>query len=271
MRKGRFNYAAGVLLIIGALMLYLGGGYYLIQTAGEPIALYTITLCPFWVLSIGVAVALRLLDASRSARECSPRTLLPALLVGLALCVVTSTPALWFAYTYNAFQFPMSGMFALGVLTVEWIRSLADRRARGAPFEVRRALIAVRLVLLLYLPGALVGLLSWPWATQPTVHRVCVIARNLVWLFSGAVGLWAVHRNRRGAGIALLAIAVSGFALYLTANYGVARATWSDAFLKVLPLPLRRIWLGLARAEVLSAFSFCLFGGIKCLLPEKKS
>ena len=57
MRKGRFNYVAGVMLIVGALMLYLGGGYYLIQTEGEPIAFYTITLCPFLVLSIGVAVA----------------------------------------------------------------------------------------------------------------------------------------------------------------------------------------------------------------------
>ena len=73
------------------------------------------------------------------------------------------------------------------------------------------------------------------------------------YMFAGGVFSWA------------------GFALYLTANYGVARATWSDAFLKVLPLPLRRVWLGLARAEVLSAFSFCLFGGIKCLQPEKKS
>jgi hypothetical protein len=238
------------------------------------------TYIPYLALGVLVAGALLLMGAARPLPRESPYSLLPALALGLLVCVLTGTPVVWSAFSYarEAWIIPYAGLYAYALLLLDFLRLLFDGKARALPFDAGRAARWAGLVMLFCLPGLLRGVLyrveQAVAAARPDAADIAYFAQNYlsqaIMLASGWAGWWAARRGRRAAGIVLTGTASLAIAAYLIVNYVIPRVP--DLEQRLISTPLG-VWLYAGNAfriyRSLSAFSFCLFAGLKCLSRER--
>lgn len=267
MRKARTaRFIGGVLLL--ALAMTVGVGYTYVnylEEDGLVTRLVTETWIPFFVLGAAVVAALMLLGAAPvHGRRVSPWTLLPAAVLAVGLCIATRTPVVWLRYKFSYWMVPFAAVFAYALLLWRFLCALADGACRKTPFDSRAALKAALIVVLLYLPGALAGIIS----LEPVRFALPVLPGWFwmpIYLLSGAAALAVVERGHKAAGIALLTLGAAELALCLCALFS------GETLGEGARLPFSLMIQMAGAVWTLSVPGFCLFGGIKCLLPEKKS
>ena len=225
------------------------------------------TWIPLLILALGAAGCLYGMDAVRALKRENPLNLLPAIALGIALCVATGTPILWVRYHPSPWQAPYAMLFVLAVLLIECLRLALDSQARSMRWDGWSALKTAGLLLLCYLPSALCGLLRQASSNTPIeVYRVYLIASHVFRVLGGMTAWGIVRRGNRVAGIVLVilgATGIVGFEVMLHLNAG--------EFVETIGFLAARIIAGFLDPLCLSAYAFCLFGGVKCLLPEKKN
>ena len=236
---------------------------------------YHVTWIPWLVMGLAVIGCLALLGALRPLKVQSPWNYAPALVLGLILCIVTSSPLVWIEFDSSRWNVPYTLVFVYALFAVEFVRLLLRAEARGMSIDWKEAAKRVGLLALAYLPllvselGRTIGdALSTAGSLEP-IHTANKF-RLAFYFLSGAVGFPAARRGRRNAGIFLVALGV-----VLTIGYFVMFSLGESPFLglelpQALNVLLGRVYEGFIFYESMSAFGFVFFAGIKCLLPEKR-
>ena len=237
--------------------------------------IYHVTWIPWLVMGLAVIGCLALLGALRPLKVQSPWNYAPALVLGLILCIGTSSPLVWIEFDSSRWNVPYTLVFVYALFAVEFVRLLLRAEARATPFAWKEAAKLVGLLALAYLPllvselGRTIGdALSTARSLEP-IHTANKF-RLAFYFLSGAVGFPAARRGRRNAGIFLVALGV-----VLTIGYFVMFSLGESPFLglelpQALNVLLGRVYEGFIFYESMSAFGFVFFAGIKCLLPEKR-
>ena len=236
---------------------------------------YHVTWIPWLVMGLAVIGCLALLGALRPLKVQSPWNYAPALVLGLILCIGTSSPLVWIEFDSSRWNAPYALVFLYALFAVEFVRLLLRAETRATPFAWKEAAKLVGLLALAYLPllvselGRTIGdALSTARSLEP-IHTANKF-RLAFYFLSGAVGFPAARRGRRNAGIFLVALGV-----VLTIGYFVMFSLGESPFLglelpQALNVLLGRVYEGFIFYESMSAFGFVFFAGIKCLLPEKR-
>ena len=272
-RRGAGGAALALLLVFGLGCMNVT----LIRTVEDLwfTELYHVTWIPWLVMGLAVIGCLALLGALRPLKVQSPWNYAPALVLGLILCIGTSSPLVWIEFDSSRWNVPYTLVFVYALFAVEFVRLLLRAEARATPFAWKEAAKLVGLLALAYLPlllselGRAIGdALSTARSLEP-IHTANKF-RLAFYFLSGAVGFPAARRGRRNAGIFLVALGV-----VLTIGYFVMFSLGESPFLglelpQALNVLLGRVYEGFIFYESMSAFGFVFFAGIKCLLPEKR-
>ena len=242
--------------------------------------IYHVTWIPWLVLGLAVIGCLALLGALRPLRMQSPWNYVPALVLGLALCIGTSSPLVWIEFDSSRWNVPYTLVFVYALFAVEFVRLLLRAEARKAPFAWKEAAKLVGLLALAYLPllvselGRTIGdALSTAGSLDP-IHTANKF-RLAFYFLGGALGFLAARRGRRGAGAFLTALGAAMLVLVYLA-YAMDPSISLSERLEPYNLPqwveilLARAYDGLNYYVTMSGFGFVFFAGIKCLLPEKR-
>lgn len=237
---------------------------------------YNVTWIPWLVLGLAAMGCLALLGVLKPLPKESPWDYAPALALGLALCIGTSSPLLWAAFDPGWWNVPHTWTFLYALYAAAFAYLLLRGETRGLRFDGKRALLLVGLLALAYAPRLLSEAADWIGGnlisannTSPT--RVAGWIASALFLLGGAMALLVARRGRRGAGAFLVILAAVCLALYLLVAYNVLPYGWPE---HEWPLVLRvlktRFYDGLLTTNSMSAYGFVLFAGLKCLLPEKE-
>ena len=277
-RRGAGGAALALLLVFG-----LGGmNVTLIRTVEDLwfTELYHVTWIPWLVMGLAVSGCLALLGALRPLKVQSPWNYAPALVLGLILCIGTSSPLVWIEFDSSRWNVPYTLVFVYALFAVEFVRLLLRAEARATPFAWKEAAKLVGLLALAYLPllvselGRTIGdALSTARSLEP-IHTANKF-RLAFYFLGGALGFLAARRGRRGAGAFLVALGAAMLVLVYLAYAMDPSVSLSDR-LEPYNLPqwveilLGRAYDGLNYYVTMSAFGFVFFEGIKCLLPEKR-
>ena len=242
--------------------------------------LYHVTWIPWLVMGLAVIGCLALLGALRPLKVQSPWNYAPALVLGLILCIGTSSPLVWIEFDSSRWNAPYALVFLYALFAVEFVRLLLRAEARATPFAWKEAAKLVGLLALAYLPllvselGRTIGdALSTARSLEP-IHTANKF-RLAFYFLGGALGFLAARRGRRGAGAFLVALGAAMLVLVYLAYAMDPSVSLSDR-LEPYNLPqwveilLARAYDGLNYYVTMSGFGFVLFAGIKCLLPEKR-
>ena len=237
---------------------------------------YNVTWIPWLVLGLAAMGCLALLGVLKPLPKESPWDYAPALALGLALCIGTSSPLLWAEFDPGWWNVPHSWTFLYALYAAAFAYLLLRGEARGLRFDGKRALLLVGLLALAYAPRLLSEAADWIGgnlisANNTSPYRVAGWIASALFLLGGAMALLVARRGRRGAGAFLVILAAVCLALYLLVAYNVLPYGWPE---HEWPLVLRvlktRFYDGLLTTNSMSAYGFVLFAGIKCLLPEKE-
>ena len=237
---------------------------------------YNVTWIPWLVLGLAAMGCLALLGVLKPLPKESPWDYAPALALGLALCIGTSSPLLWAAFDPGWWNVPHTWTFLYALYAAAFAYLLLRGETRGLRFDGKRALLLVGLLALAYAPRLLSEAADWIGGnlisannTSPT--RVAGWIASALFLLGGAMGLAVARRGRRGAGAFLVILAAVCLILYLLVAYNVLPYGWPES---EWPLVLRvlktRFYDGLLTTNSMSAYGFVLFAGLKCLLPEQE-
>lgn len=242
--------------------------------------IYHVTWIPWLVMGLAVIGCLALLGALRPLRMQSPWNYVPALALGLLLCIGTSSPLVWIEFDSSRWNVPYTLVFVYALFAVEFVRLLLRAEARKAPFAWNEAAKLVGLLALAYLPlllselGRTIGdALSTAGSLDP-IHTANKF-RLAFYFLGGALGFLAARRGRRGAGAFLTALGAAMLVLVFLA-YAMDPSISLSERLEPYNLPqwveilLARAYEGLNYYVTMSGFGFVFFAGIKCLLPEKR-
>lgn len=242
--------------------------------------IYHVTWIPWLVMGLAVIGCLALLGALRPLRMQSPWNYVPALALGLLLCIGTSSPLVWIEFDSSRWNVPYTLVFVYALLAVEFARLLLRAEARKGPFDWKEAAKLVGLLALAYLPlllselGRTIGdALSTAGSREPlyTANKF----RLAFYFLGGALSFLAARRGRRGAGAFLTALGAAMLVLVYLA-YAMDPSISLSERLEPYNLPqwveilLARAYDGLNYYVTMSGFGFVFFAGIKCLLPEKR-
>ena len=237
---------------------------------------YNVTWIPWLVLGLAAMGCLALLGVLKPLPKESPWDYAPALALGLALCIGTSSPLLWAAFDPGWWNVPHTWTFLYALYAAAFAYLLLRGETRGLRFDGKRALLLVGLLALAYAPRLLSEAADWIGgnlisANNTSPYRVAGWIASALFLLGGAMALLVARRGRRGAGAFLVALAAVCLALYLLVAYNVLPYGWPE---HEWPLALRvlktRFYDGLLTTNSMSAYGFVLFAGIKCLLPEQE-
>lgn len=241
---------------------------------------YHVTWIPWLVMGLAVIGCLALLGALRPLKVQSPWNYAPALVLGLILCIGTSSPLVWIEFDSSRWNVPYTLVFVYALFAVEFVRLLLRAETRAMPFAWKEAAKLVGLLALAYLPllvselGRTIGdALSTAGSLEP-IHTANKF-RLAFYFLGGALGFLAARRGRRGAGAFLVALGAAMLVLVYLAYAMDPSVSLSDR-LEPYNLPqwveilLARAYDGLNYYVTMSGFGFVFFAGIKCLLPEKR-
>lgn len=237
---------------------------------------YNVTWIPWLVLGLAAMGCLALLGVLKPLPKESPWDYAPALALGLALCIGTSSPLLWAAFDPGWWNVPHTWTFLYALYAAAFAYLLLRGETRGLRFDGKRALLLVGLLALAYAPRLLSEAADWIGgnlisANNTSPYRVAGWIASALFLLGGAMALLVARRGRRGAGAFLVALAAVCLILYLLVAYNVLPYGWPES---EWPLVLRilktRFYDGLLTTNSMSAYGFVLFAGLKCLLPEKE-
>lgn len=277
-RRGAGGAALALLLVFGLGCMNVT----LIRTVEDLwfTELYHVTWIPWLVMGLAVIGCLALLGALRPLKVQSPWNYAPALVLGLILCIGTSSPLVWIEFDSSRWNVPYTLVFVYALFAVEFVRLLLRAEARATPFAWKEAAKLVGLLALAYLPllvselGRTIGdALSTAGSLEP-IHTANKF-RLAFYFLGGALGFLAARRGRRGAGAFLVALGAAMLVLVYLAYAMDPSVSLSDR-LEPYNLPqwveilLGRAYDGLNYYVTMSAFGFVFFAGIKCLLPEKR-
>ena len=237
---------------------------------------YNVTWIPWLVLGLAAMGCLALLGVLKPLPKESPWDYAPALALGLALCIGTSSPLLWAEFDPGWWNVPHTWTFLYALYAAAFAYLLLRGETRGLRFDGKRALLLVGLLALAYAPRLLSEAADWIGgnlisANNTSPDRVAGWIASALFLLGGAMALLVARRGRRGAGAFLVALAAVCLALYLLVAYNVLPYGWPES---EWPLALRvlktRFYDGLLTTNSMSAYGFVFFAGIKCLLPEQE-
>ena len=237
---------------------------------------YNVTWIPWLVLGLAAMGCLALLGVLKPLPKESPWDYAPALALGLALCIGTSSPLLWAEFDPGWWNVPHTWTFLYALYAAAFAYLLLRGETRGLRFDGKRALLLVGLLALAYAPRLLSEAADWIGgnlisANNTSPYRVAGWITSALFLLGGAMALLVARRGRRGAGAFLVALAAVCLILYLLVAYNVLPYGWPES---EWPLVLRilktRFYDGLLTTNSMSAYGFVLFAGLKCLLPEKE-
>ena len=237
---------------------------------------YNVTWIPWLVLGLAAMGCLALLGVLKPLPKESPWDYAPALALGLALCIGTSSPLLWAEFDPGWWNVPHTWTFLYALYAAAFAYLLLRGETRGLRFDGKRALLLVGLLALAYAPRLLSEAADWIGgnlisANNTSPDRVAGWIASALFLLGGAMALLVARRGRRGAGAFLVALAAVCLVLYLLVAYNVLPYGWPES---EWPLVLRilktRFYDGLLTTNSMSAYGFVLFAGIKCLLPEQE-
>lgn len=237
---------------------------------------YNVTWIPWLALGLAAMGCLALLGVLKPLPKESPWDYAPALALGLALCIGTSSPLLWAEFDPGWWNVPHTWTFLYALYAAAFAYLLLRGETRGLRFDGKRALLLVGLLALAYAPRLLSEAADWIGgnlisANDTSPDRVAGWIASALFLLGGAMALLVARRGRRGAGAFLVALAAVCLALYLLVAYNVLPYGWPES---EWPLVLRvlktRFYDGLLTTNSMSAYGFVLFAGIKCLLPEQE-
>ena len=165
--------------------------------------LYHVTWIPWLVMGLAVIGCLALLGALRPLKVQSPWNYAPALVLGLILCIGTSSPLVWIEFDSSRWNVPYTLVFVYALFAVEFVRLLLRAEARATPFAWKEAAKLVGLLALAYLPllvselGRTIGdALSTARSLEP-IHTANKF-RLAFYFLGGALGFLAARRGRRG-------------------------------------------------------------------------
>ena len=237
---------------------------------------YNVTWIPWLVLGLAVMGCLALLGALKPLPKESPWDYAPALVLGLALCIGTSSPLVWAEFDPAWWNVPHTWVFFYALYAAAFVYLLLRKDARGLRFDAKRALLLVGLLALAYAPRLLSEGVYWfvnnviPQRSSLPI-RVAGWITSALFLLGGAMALFVARRGRRGAGAFLVILAAVCLVLYLLVAYNVLPYGWPEnEGPQVLRVLQTRFYDGLMLTNSMSAFGFVLFAGLKCLLPEKR-
>lgn len=237
---------------------------------------YNVTWIPWLVLGLAAMGCLALLGVLKPLPKESPWDYAPALALGLALCIGTSSPLLWAEFDPGWWNVPHTWTFLYALYAAAFAYLLLRGETRGLRFDGKRALLLVGLLALAYAPRLLSEAADWIGgnlisANNTSPDRVAGWIASALFLLGGAMALLVARRGRRGVGAFLVALAAVCLVLYLLVAYNVLPYGWPES---EWPLVLRilktRFYDGLLTTNSMSAYGFVLFAGIKCLLPEQE-
>ena len=237
---------------------------------------YNVTWIPWLVLGLAAMGCLALLGVLKPLPKESPWDYAPALALGLALCIGTSSPLLWAAFDPGWWNVPHTWTFLYALYAAAFAYLLLRGETRGLRFDGKRALLLVGLLALAYAPRLLSEAADWIGgnlisANNTSPYRVAGWIASALFLLGGAMALLVARRGRRGAGAFLVILAAVCLILYLLVAYNVLPYGWPES---EWPLVLRvlktRFYDGLLTTNSMSAYGFVLFAGLKCLLPEQE-
>lgn len=237
---------------------------------------YNVTWISWLVLGLAAMGCLALLGVLKPLPKGSPWDYAPALALGLALCIGTSSPLLWAEFDPGWWNVPHTWTFLYALYAAAFAYLLLRGETRGLRFDGKRALLLVGLLALAYAPRLLSEAADWIGgnlisANNTSPYRVAGWIASALFLLGGAMALLVARRGRRGAGAFLVILAAVCLALYLLVAYNVLPYGWPES---EWPLVLRvlktRFYDGLLTTNSMSAYGFVLFAGLKCLLPEKE-
>ena len=162
---------------------------------------YHVTWIPWLVMGLAVIGCLALLGALRPLKVQSPWNYAPALVLGLILCIGTSSPLVWIEFDSSRWNAPYALVFLYALFAVEFVRLLLRAEARATPFAWKEAAKLVGLLALAYLPllvselGRTIGdALSTAGSLEP-IHTA-----NKFWRSTSSAARWASWRHGGGAG-----------------------------------------------------------------------
>ena len=237
---------------------------------------YHVTWIPWLVMGLAVVGCLALLGALRPLRMQSPWNYVPALVLGLALCIGTSSPLVWVEFDSSRWNVPYTLVFVYALFAVEFVRLLLNAKARGMSLDWKEAAKLVGLLALAYAPRLLSEGVYWfvdnviPQRSSLPI-RVAGWVTSALFLLGGAMALLVARRGRRGAGAFLVILVAVCLVLYLLVAYNVLPYGWPEnEGPQVLRVLQTRFYDGLMLTNSMSAFGFVFFAGVKCLLPEKR-
>ena len=237
---------------------------------------YNVTWIPWLVLGLAAMGCLALLGVLKPLPKESPWDYAPALALGLALCIGTSSPLLWAAFDPGWWNVPHTWTFLYALYAAAFAYLQLRGETHGLRFDGKRALLLVGLLALAYAPRLLSEAADWIGgnlisANNTSPYRVAGWIASALFLLGGAMALLVARRGRRGAGAFLVILAAACLILYLLVAYNVLPYGWPE---HEWPLVLRvlktRFYDGLLTTNSMSAYGFVLFAGLKCLLPEKE-
>lgn len=277
-RRGAGGAALTLLLVFGLGCMNLT----LIRTVEDLwfTEFYHVTWIPWLVMGLAVIGCLALLGALRPLKVQSPWNYAPALVLGLILCIGTSSPLVWIEFDSSRWNVPYTLVFLYALFAVEFVRLLLRAEARAMPFAWKEAAKLVGLLALAYLPllvselGRTIGdALSTAGSLEP-IHTANKF-RLAFYFLGGALGFLAARRGRRGAGAFLTALGAAMLVLVYLAYAMDPSVSLSDRLepynlSQWVEILLGRAYDGLNYYVTMSAYGFVLFAGIKCLLPEKR-
>ena len=97
--------------------------------------LYHVTWIPWLVMGLAVIGCLALLGALRPLKVQSPWNYAPALVLGLILCIGTSSPLVWIEFDSSRWNVPYTLVFVYALFAVEFVRLLLRAEARAGRFK----------------------------------------------------------------------------------------------------------------------------------------
>ena len=268
-RRGAGGAALALLLVFGLGCMNVT----LIRTVEDLwfTELYHVTWIPWLVMGLAVSGCLALLGALRPLKVQSPWNYAPALVLGLILCIGTSSPLVWIEFDSSRWNVPYTLVFVYALFAVEFVRLLLRAEARATPFAWKEAAKLVGLLALAYLPllvselGRTIGdALSTARSLEP-IHTANKF-RLAFYFLGGALGFLAARRGRRGAGAFLVALGAAMLVLVYLAYAMDPSVSLSDR-LEPYNLPqwveilLGRAYDGLNYYVTMSAFGFVFFAG----------
>ena len=152
-RRGAGGAALALLLVFGLGCMNLT----LIRTVEDLwfTELYHVTWIPWLVMGLAVIGCLALLGALRPLKVQSPWNYAPALVLGLILCIGTSSPLVWIEFDSSRWNVPYTLVFVYALFAVEFVRLLLRAETRATPFAWKEAAKLVGLLALAYAPALL--------------------------------------------------------------------------------------------------------------------